>query len=121
VEFLLAAVEAVAEQGEAFVPLYRLSWRDGAWRHLTAPPRPTPALLRLEGPGAPAAGAGPGAPDEPTLARERAAALEEAAARAAALRARWREAPPAWNRPTGDPELDALTWFRYVETDGVPG
>ncbi|HET9595549.1 MAG TPA: aminotransferase class V-fold PLP-dependent enzyme [Anaeromyxobacteraceae bacterium] len=31
VAFLLDAVELVADEGEAFVPLYRFSWRDGSW------------------------------------------------------------------------------------------
>ncbi len=61
-------------------------------------------------------------PDEESLARERAGYLEEAAARAAALRARWAAAPPRWNRPTGNAELDQLAWFRYVESDAArPG
>ncbi len=37
----------------------------------------------------------------------------------AELLTRWREAPPAWNRPTGQPEVDDLVWFRYVETEGL--
>ena len=27
----------------------------------------------------------------------------------------------AWNRPTGRAALDELVWFRYVETEGLPG
>jgi len=33
VEFMLAAIEIVADHGEAFVPLHALGWRDGVWRH----------------------------------------------------------------------------------------
>ncbi|MGA8892992.1 MAG: aminotransferase class V-fold PLP-dependent enzyme, partial [Anaeromyxobacteraceae bacterium] len=33
VEFTLRSVEFVADRGDAFVPLYRLDWRDGVWRH----------------------------------------------------------------------------------------
>jgi len=120
VEYLLAAVESVADHGEAFVPLYRLSWRDGEWRPLDGP-APHPAPFRLDGarqPGEPVPFAEP-PPDEEALARDRAGSLREAAARAAELRERWRRAPPAWNRPTGNPEVDALTWFRYVETEGL--
>ncbi len=38
-----------------------------------------------------------------------------------ALEERWRREPPTWNRPTGHAEVDALVWFRYVETEGMPG
>jgi hypothetical protein len=34
------------------------------------------------------------------------------------LEARWLREPPAWNRPTGRPDVDELCWFRYVETTG---
>lgn len=32
-EFLLAAVEFLAEEGDAFLPLYDFDWESGAWRH----------------------------------------------------------------------------------------
>jgi len=121
VEYLLAAVEAVADHGEAFVPLYRLSWRDGGWRPLEGPladPAPFHLGAELAWPG----GRGTAAaepPGEAELARERAGFLAEAASRAAELRERWRRTPPAWNRPTGNAEVDALTWFRYAETEGL--
>jgi len=122
VEYLLASIEAVAEHGEAFVPLYRLSWRDGSWRPLLQPN--SSEVLQLSDPTAWACSlhlldAGV-APDEDALERERAGFLEDAATHAAALRARWRDSPPAWNRPTGNPEIDHLTWFKYVETDALP-
>jgi hypothetical protein len=119
VEFTLRAVEFVADHGEAFVPLYRLDWRDGVWRHREreverpAPPRLTAADL-LAGP-APE----PPPPSEAELARERARYLAGAERLADELRARWLREPPAWNRPTGRPELDALVWFRYAETEGL--
>ncbi len=47
VEFLLAALEAVADHGEAFVPLYSLSWREGAWDPLSGAP-PIAAALQLD-------------------------------------------------------------------------
>jgi selenocysteine lyase/cysteine desulfurase len=123
VEYLLAAVEAVADQGEAFVPSYRFSWRDGGWRPIAgatpdpAPPRLDDASLG-EIDGEAREPAAPAPPDEDALARDRARFLEEASVRAAELRSSWRGSPPAWNRPTGLPEVDELVWFRYVETEG---
>ncbi|HEX9050539.1 MAG TPA: aminotransferase class V-fold PLP-dependent enzyme, partial [Anaeromyxobacter sp.] len=46
-DYLLAAIEAVADHGEAFVPEYRLSWRAGTWRP-AGPAAPEPAPPRLE-------------------------------------------------------------------------
>jgi hypothetical protein len=122
VEYLLAAVEAVAEHGDAFVPAYRLSWRDGSWTPLEGAPAPSSPPRVDDGapwrPDARAQAPDP-APDEASLARDRARFLEETVALAASLRRRWCESPPAWNRPTGQPEVDALAWFRWVETEGL--
>lgn len=122
VEYLLSAVETVADVGQAFVPLYVLSWRDGCWRPLGAA-APSPSSLKLELAELWAMGDRPIAAepelDEAELARERARFLVEARSRAGELLTRWREAPPAWNRPTGQPEVDDLVWFRYVETEGL--
>lgn len=121
VEFLLRAVEFMADRGEAFVPLYRLGWRDGLWRHLAGEP-PDPEPLRLEAAALLEAAAGrdpwpaleqPGL-TEADAAGWRARSLQEAAALADTLEARWRAEPPRWNVPTGDAFLDALVWFRYV-------
>ncbi len=121
VEFLLSAVEFLAERGEAFVPLYRLGWRDGLWHHLDGEPA-DPEPLRLDAAALLEAAAGrppwpalerPGM-DEAEAARWRRRSLEEAHRLADGLEARWRAAPPAWNAPTGDPFVDRLCWFRYV-------
>ncbi|HEX7622659.1 MAG TPA: aminotransferase class V-fold PLP-dependent enzyme [Anaeromyxobacteraceae bacterium] len=118
VSYLLAAVEFVADHGEAFVPLYRLSWRSGSWTCLQ-PPQAETAPVRLDASALWAerdrATAPEQAPDDRELERDRARFLEEARTLAAALRERWRAAPPTWNPPTGVAELDALAWFRYVE------
>jgi len=123
VEFLLRAVELLADHGEAFVPLYRLGWRDGLWRHLDGEPA-DPAPLRLDAAALLEAAAGKPWPalEEATLTEADAAAardrsLAEAVRLAGELRARWRAAPPRWNAPTGDEFVDRLVWFRYVETD----
>jgi selenocysteine lyase/cysteine desulfurase len=122
VDYLLAAVEAVADHGEAFVPAYRLSWHDGSWTPLEGEvPTVAPPRLDARSPFASVSRAPEPAPDEATLARDRARFLEEAVARAAALRQCALEKPPAWNRPTGHPDVDPLAWFRYVETEGLDG
>ncbi|MBK9518041.1 MAG: aminotransferase class V-fold PLP-dependent enzyme [Anaeromyxobacter sp.] len=121
VEFLLQAVEFLADRGAAFVPLYRLGWRDGLWRHLDGEP-PDPAPLRLDAGALLEAAAGRAtwpAVERPGLGEVEAAgwrtrSLEEAAGLADALEARWLAAPPTWNRPTGDALVDRLCWFRYV-------
>lgn len=121
VEFLLAAVEFLADHGEAFVPLYRLGWRDGVWHHLAGEPAdPVPltfdpaALLEA------AEGRSPWPSceeplDEATAAGERRRYLAEAGALAAGLEARWRAEPPRWNPPTGDAFVDGMVWFKYVQ------
>ncbi len=124
VEFLLAAVEFLADHGEAFVPLYRMGWRDGLWRHVDGEPE-DPAPLRLDA--AALLEAAAGRPPWPALeeaalteadaAAERSRSLEEARRLAASLEARWRDAPPRWNVPTGDAFVDGLAWFRYVHAD----
>jgi selenocysteine lyase/cysteine desulfurase len=121
VDFVLSAVELLADEGEAFVPLYRLGWRDGLWRHGGHTP-PDPAPLRVDPVALWEARDAVAAPEEPlsdeALATERARYLREARELAARLRRRWDEERPAWNRPLGRPEIDGLVWFRYVETDG---
>ena len=103
------------------MPLYRLGWRDGLWRPAgPAPADPAPFTIdpaalweARDAPSIPATGI-----SEEELAVERAGYLREARELAARLRARWTAEAPAWNRPTGRPEIDDLVWFRYVDTDG---
>jgi hypothetical protein len=61
----------------------------------------------------------PPAPSPAEREAEREAYFAEAVRMADALAERWRREPPAWNRPTGNSEIDALNWFRYVETEGM--
>jgi len=119
VEFTLRAVEFVASRGEAFVPLYRLDWRDGVWRHREGEVvDPSPVRLTAE---AILAGPGPVAPPPSPAEREaeRAGYFSEAGRLADELAARWKREPPVWNRPTGRRDVDELCWFRYVETEGI--
>jgi len=125
-EFMLSAVELVADCGESFVPCYRLDWRDGVWRHIEKPvPDVAPLELTVEALSEAAQSFAAGDAEAPIsehqLLSERARYLREARALADALRARWASAPPEWNCPTGRPDLDELVWFKYVETDGAIG
>jgi selenocysteine lyase/cysteine desulfurase len=121
VEFLLSAVEFLADHGEAFVPLYRLGWRDGVWHHVDGePPDPVPLSFDPEAILQAAAGrapwpAGEEPLDEAAAAAERLRSLAEARQLAAGLEARWRAEPPRWNPPTGDAFVDGMVWFRYVQ------
>jgi selenocysteine lyase/cysteine desulfurase len=120
VEFLLQAVEFLADHGEAFVPLYRLGWRDGVWHHVDGEPAdPVPLTFDVEALLRAADGRAPWASceeplDEVAAAAERARYLAEARALAGELEARWRARPPRWNPPTGDAFVDGMVWFRYV-------
>ena len=121
VEFILRAVEFVAEHGRAFVPLYELSWRDGVWRHVEKPVTDVaPIELTVEAleeaTQSFAAGDHEAPLSEAQLAATRARYFEEAEAAAAQLAARWRREPPRYNAPTGDAEIDPLVWFDYVRS-----
>jgi len=123
-EYLLAAVEFVADHGECFVPLYRLGWYDGVWCHVE---RPAPDVEPIELTVAAledaaqsfAAGDHEAPMSEAHVLAERRRYVEEATALVATLRERQVDFAPQWNRPTGDAEVDALVWFRYVETDSM--
>jgi selenocysteine lyase/cysteine desulfurase len=122
VEFIFEAVEFVADHGLEFVPLYCLGWRDGVWRHTDGGQPPAPGLelsaaaledvARNLGNAAPAVSI---ADDD--LREERRRYLADARSTAKELRERWKTSPPQWNPVTGDAEIDALVWFRYVHSD----
>ncbi len=46
-EFLLSAIEFVAEHGEKFVALYTFDWQTGAWNHPADADQPVPDLFAL--------------------------------------------------------------------------
>lgn len=122
VAFILSAIEFVADRGDDFVPAYRLSWADGVWRHIEQPmtdvrPLELTAAALLESASHFAAGDHEAPLSEAQLRAERARYFAEAHASADALHERWRQSPPAWNPPTGHPDIDALVWFRYVHAD----
>lgn len=123
-EFLMSAIEFVADHGEAFVPLYRLDWGDGVWRHIERPvPDVEPIELTVDALEEAAQSSAVGDHEAPmsehALLASRRRYLEDARALADELGQRWRLRPPQWNPPTGDPEIDALVWFKYVHTSGL--
>lgn len=124
-EFLLSAVELVADHGRMFAPLYRLGWADGVWRHMEHPaPDIEPIELTVaaleEAAQSFASGDHEAPMSERELMAERARYFEEARRWVDELETRWREHPPTWNPRTGEPEVDALAWFDYVQTDAPP-
>jgi selenocysteine lyase/cysteine desulfurase len=124
-DFLLTAIEFVADRGADFVPVYELDWRDGVWRHTETPcadlhPIELTVDALEEAAQSFAAGDHEAPLTEAQIHAERAGYLQHARALADQLAARWQAEPPTWNPPTGDTELDALAWFRYVHTCGAP-
>ena len=117
VEFILGAIEFVADEAEAFLPAYQLSWRDGTWVHRERRPAPPPFALSLASLRSPPSCEQVVSHQELAAARRR--YVEEARATAAALRAEHPVLSPS--PPTGVPELDRLIWFRYVHSDRLPG
>jgi hypothetical protein len=119
-DFILSALELVADHGDAFVPLYRLNWRDGVWRHREwkgeccgLPPLSAGAIWS-----SPGFSEDP-PPTEAEAAAERRRYLAQAVEIAQGLGARWAREQPAFNGGTGHADLDSLVWFRYCETEGL--
>jgi selenocysteine lyase/cysteine desulfurase len=124
-EFILKAVEFVADHGQAFVPMYQLGWRDGVWRHIDKPVPDVPPLeltveALFESAQSFAAGDHEAPISDQQLRLERARYFEEAHKAVAALSRRWEQEAPTWNAPVGVPSVDSLVWFRYVHTDDCP-
>jgi selenocysteine lyase/cysteine desulfurase len=120
IQFILQAIEFVAEHGDAFLPLYRLSWRTGIWRHVGwpgsgAPPIELTAEALVEGAGPPS----PRLLSETDLAVDRARYLEEARRLALELEARGRP-EPGLAGPVGIPsEHQPLIWFKFHQVEDV--
>jgi selenocysteine lyase/cysteine desulfurase len=123
VDFLLSAVELVADHGEAFVPLYRFGLDDGVWRPVGgAPPDPEPlrmdlaSVRRAAEHGLPKDDTG-AAVSEAAATELRRGYLAEARRLAAALEERWRREPPRWEAPSGASAVEKLAWFRWVKAE----
>jgi selenocysteine lyase/cysteine desulfurase len=116
IDFILRAVEFVADHGMDFVPLYRFGWREATWSHIDRSEvlQPVPELSP-EGLQESAESPGPhGELTEDDLRNERQRYWDEAVALASTLKKRWQDAPPRWNPTTGDDAMDEIVWFRYV-------
>lgn len=125
VEYLISAIEFVADHGRTLVPLYSFSWADGVWRHRDRPqPDIEPIELTVDALQEAAQSFAAGDHESPMSEREMLAQRElyfaEARALVDRLQAQWRTSPPRFNPPTGNDEVDALTWFQYVHCDEVP-
>jgi selenocysteine lyase/cysteine desulfurase len=115
IEYLLGAIEFVADHGDAFLPLYELGWRDGAWTHRAW--RPPEASLALSADALWAETREPGELGEDEILAARAQYVDEARAAAAQLEA---DPPPVTPTTTGDVDIDALVWFRWVHARPAP-
>jgi hypothetical protein len=114
IEFILSAIEFVADHGHAFLPDYRLGWLDGVWRHIERPmsdvrPLELTVDALIEAAQSFAAGDFEAPMGEAQIASERARYLREARELGESL-PEPSGAPPR----SGVPELDRLTWFRVV-------
>jgi selenocysteine lyase/cysteine desulfurase len=122
VDFILSAIEFVAERGDAFLADYRLSWRDGIWRHASRPVEDVlPIELGAEALARAAARftgrqADVAAPslDLAAARRRYLAEAERLADQLEACRGGTEQAPRG---SSGDPEIDAVVWFRYLHCD----
>jgi selenocysteine lyase/cysteine desulfurase len=120
IEFILSAIEFVADHGQDFLPEFRLGWLDGVWRHVERPMNDVkPIELTVDALVEAAQSFAAGDFETPMsvaqLRVERARYFDEARARAKALRANLR--PAHVNAGTGLPDVDALVWFDYQHTD----
>jgi selenocysteine lyase/cysteine desulfurase len=117
-DFILSAVEFVADHGMDFVPTYRLGWLDGVWRHIERPTAAAPSVeFSMAGLRHVPVREGQSGVSDAQLRAERSRYLAEARALAAQLRARWEREPCRWNPPLPLPNLDSLVWFRFVHAD----
>jgi len=121
-DFILSAVEFVADHGIDFVPAYCLGWRDGVWRHVEKPvPRCDPIELSLEALTEAHSGADGRAAacdlSEDEIRAERTRYFGEARRIAAELKEQWKREPCRWNPAVPISELNELCWFRFVHAD----
>jgi len=122
IDFILRAVEFVAERGRDFVPAYQLGWMDGVWRHIERPMTDVqPLELTVEALEEAAQSFSAGDHETPMseaqLRGERDSYFRDAQRIADELKARWEREAPRWNPPSGHADIDRLRWFDYVHGD----
>jgi selenocysteine lyase/cysteine desulfurase len=122
IEFLLSAIEFVADHGHEFLTEYRLGWLDGVWRHVERPMNDLkPIELTVDALIEAAQSFAAGDHEQPMsnaqIRAERARYFDEAKARVKSIKDAAARRPITWNPPTGKPEVDALVWFDWVHTD----
>lgn len=125
VEFVLRAVEFVADHGAAFLSDYRFGWRDGVWRHLDGPAVEGEAIsLTVDALAEAMLGGSIADVEQPVseerLRSERERYLGEAKRLAAELAAGRGARSTETSHPTVRDDVDALVWFRYQHTDEPP-
>lgn len=122
IEFLLSAIEFVADHGHEFLPEYRFGWLDGVWRHVSRPMTDVkPIELTVDALTEAAQSFAAGDHEQPMsnvqVRAERRRYFDEAKAQVAQLRAAAARKPPVWRPSTGQPDVDALAWFDWVYSD----
>lgn len=119
VEFVLGAVEFVADHGHRFLSDYSLCWLDGVWRHMERPMMDVrPIELTVEALVEAAQSFSVGDHELPMsvaqIRAERQRYMDEARRNAHRLA---ESGPPAFAAGSGNPDVDALVWFDYVHAD----
>lgn len=122
IEFLLSAIEFVADHGRDFLPEYRLGWLDGVWRHTERPMSDVkPIELTVAALTEAAQSFAAGDHEQPLsiaqIRAERRRYFDEARAQVKTLKSNAERSAVLWNPPTGQPAVDALVWFDTVHTD----
>jgi hypothetical protein len=122
IEFILSAVEFVADYGREFLNEYQLGWLDGVWRHLERPmtdvrPIELTVAALVEAAQSFAAGDHEQPMSFAQIRAERRRYFEEAKTRVQQNREQQKLSKPIYNNGTAQPAVDALVWFDYVHTD----
>ena len=122
IEFILSAIEFVADHGHDFLPEYRLGWLDGVWRHVDRPMNDIkPIELTVDALTEAAQSFAAGDHEQPMstvqIRAERRRYFDEAKTRAKELKDRAAREAPLLNVGTGRPDVDALVWFDCVHGD----
>jgi hypothetical protein len=118
IEFILSAIEFVADFGADFLGEYRLGWLDGVWRHIERPMTDLkPIELTVEALAEAAQSFAAGDHEQPMsnlqIRAERRRYFEEAKNRVKELK----EKPVVKKTGPSQPDIDSLIWFDYVNSD----